>query len=83
LIEGKEEQQVNALHRRCGASFYPYAAARLVSAVAIAPEEVVATRRRLLNRAAAEKALVLASHFPFPGLDRVVQEGEGWQWRPI
>ena len=53
------------------------------SAVAFAPEEVVTTRRRLLNRAAAEKALVLAFHFPFPGLGRVVQKGEGWQWQPI
>jgi len=47
------------------------------------PEQVVATRRRLLDRAAARKALVLAFHFPFPGLGRVVQKGEGWQWQPI
>jgi len=53
------------------------------SAVASAPEQVVATRRRLLNRAAAEKTLVLAFHFPFPGLGHVVQREEGWQWRPI
>ena len=48
-----------------------------------APHEVVATRRQLLNRAAAEKALVLAFHFPFPGLGHVAQMGEGWQWQPI
>jgi glyoxylase-like metal-dependent hydrolase (beta-lactamase superfamily II) len=53
------------------------------AAVDFAPEQVVATRRRLLNRAAAEKALVLAFHFPFPGLGHVVQKGEGWQWQPI
>jgi len=47
------------------------------------PKQVVATRRRLLDRAAARKALVLAFHFPFPGLGRVVQKGEGWQWQPI
>jgi len=47
------------------------------------PEQVVSTRRRLLNRAAAEKTLVLAFHFPFPGLGHVVQKGEGWQWQPI
>jgi len=46
-------------------------------------EEVVATRRRLLSRAADEKALVLAFHFPFPGLGHVVQKGENWQWQPI
>jgi len=53
------------------------------AAVDFAPEQVVATRRRLLNRAAAEKALVLAFHFPFPGLGHVVQKGETWRWRPI
>ena len=51
--------------------------------VDFAPAEVVATRRQLLSRAAAEKALVLAFHFPFPGLGHVVQKGEGWQWQPI
>lgn len=53
------------------------------AAVDFAPEQVVATRRRLLNRAAAEKTLVLAFHFPFPGLGHVVQKGDGWQWQPI
>jgi glyoxylase-like metal-dependent hydrolase (beta-lactamase superfamily II) len=47
------------------------------------PEQVIVTRRRLLNRAAAEKTLVLAFHFPFPGLGHVVQKGKGWQWQPI
>jgi glyoxylase-like metal-dependent hydrolase (beta-lactamase superfamily II) len=51
--------------------------------VDVAPEQVVSTRRRLLNRAAVEKTLVLAFHFPFPGLGHVVQKGEGWQWQPI
>jgi glyoxylase-like metal-dependent hydrolase (beta-lactamase superfamily II) len=53
------------------------------AAVDFAPEEVAATRRRLLTRAVVEKALVLAFHFPFPGLGHVVQKGEGWQWRPV
>ena len=53
------------------------------AAVDFAPEQVVTTRRRLLNRAAAEKALVLAFHFPFPGLGHVVRKGEGWLWQPI
>lgn len=47
------------------------------------PAQVVATRRRLLNRAAAEKTLVLVFHFPFPGLGLVVPRGYGWQWQPI
>ena len=47
------------------------------------PEQVVATRRRLLNRAALEKALVIVFHFPFPGLGLVVPRGDGWQWQSI
>jgi len=53
------------------------------AAVDFAPEQVVATRHRLLNRAASEKALVLAFHFPFTGLGYVVQKEEAWQWQPI
>jgi len=47
--------------------------------VDLAPEQVVATRHRLLNRAVADEALVLAFHFPFPGLGHVVRKGKGWQ----
>ena len=47
------------------------------------PEQAVTTRRGLLNQAVAERALVLAFHFPFPGLGHVVQKGEQWQWQPI
>jgi glyoxylase-like metal-dependent hydrolase (beta-lactamase superfamily II) len=53
------------------------------SAVAIDPKQVVATRRRILERVAAEKTLVHASHFPFPGLGYVIQKGEGWKWQGI
>jgi glyoxylase-like metal-dependent hydrolase (beta-lactamase superfamily II) len=53
------------------------------AAVDFAPKQVVATRRRLLNKAAVEKALVLGFHFPFPGLGHVVPKGTGWQWQPI
>lgn len=49
----------------------------------IAPDQSRTTRRQLLDRAAAEKALVMACHFPFPGLGRVIQQGEVWQWLPI
>lgn len=53
------------------------------AAVDFAPNQVATTRRRILSRAAAEKALVLAFHFPFPGLGHIVQKGEGWEWQPI
>ena len=53
------------------------------AAVDLDPRQVVETRRTLLNRAAAEKSLVLAFHFPFPGLGHVVRKDEAWQWQPI
>jgi glyoxylase-like metal-dependent hydrolase (beta-lactamase superfamily II) len=53
------------------------------AAVDLHPEQIETTRRRLLGRAAAEGALVLAFHFPFPGLGHVAQKGEGWQWHAI
>jgi glyoxylase-like metal-dependent hydrolase (beta-lactamase superfamily II) len=53
------------------------------AAVDFAPEQAVSTRRRLLDRAATEKALVLAFHFPFPGIGRVIQRGKAWHWQPI
>jgi glyoxylase-like metal-dependent hydrolase (beta-lactamase superfamily II) len=53
------------------------------TAVDFAPEQAVTSRRLLLDRAATEKALVHAFHFPFPGLGYVTQKGEAWQWQPI
>jgi glyoxylase-like metal-dependent hydrolase (beta-lactamase superfamily II) len=47
------------------------------------PEQLKSTRRRILGRAAVEKALVLAFHFPFPGLGYIVRKEDGWQWQPI
>ena len=47
-----------------------------------APEQAMATRRQLLNRIAAKKVLMIASHFPFPGMGHIVRKGEGWQWQP-
>jgi glyoxylase-like metal-dependent hydrolase (beta-lactamase superfamily II) len=48
-----------------------------------APDQAASTRRRLLDKAAVEKSLVLACHFPFPGLGRVVQKGKSWLWQPV
>jgi len=53
------------------------------AAVDFDPRQVQATRRRILKRAATEKALVLAFHFPFPGLGHVSQSRDIWQWEPI
>lgn len=46
-------------------------------------DQATTTKRRILDRAASDKALVLAFHFPFPGLGHVVPQGDGWQWQPV
>ena len=53
------------------------------AAVDLKPEQALASRRQLMDGAAAEKALVYASHFSFPSLGNVRKKGEGWQWQPI
>lgn len=53
------------------------------AAVDFIPQQVITTRRRLLNLAVTGKTLVLAFHFAFPGLGHIVQKGERWRWQPI
>jgi glyoxylase-like metal-dependent hydrolase (beta-lactamase superfamily II) len=52
-------------------------------AVDFAPEEAMACARRLAERAVAGGALVLTSHFPFPGVGHIVADGETFQWEAI
>lgn len=48
------------------------------------PAMAVDSKRRLLDRAAAENNLLFAHHFPpFPALGRITREGEGWAWQPV
>jgi len=48
------------------------------------PEKAAASKRRIFDRAAAERAWVIGQHFPpFPSLGHVMKKGEGWQWQPI
>lgn len=54
-----------------------------VAAVDLLPEQTVATRRRLLARAAEEKALVMVYHFPAPGLGTVMAANNGWTWNAL
>ena len=49
----------------------------------IIPERAALTRREVLNRASTDKVLVMASHFPFPGLGYIMKDGEAWTWQPI
>jgi len=51
--------------------------------VDLAPEQALVSRHRLAERAASEKALVHAFHFPFPGLGHIIQKGDAYQWQPI
>ena len=48
-----------------------------------ASEQAMVSRRQLMDRAVAERALVIACHFPFPGLGHVLQRGGAWQWQAI
>jgi len=49
----------------------------------VVPDQAITARRELLDRAAIDKALVLAFHFPFPGLGYVVPKGAAWAWQPF
>lgn len=48
------------------------------------PGAAVTTKRRLFDRAASDRSLVLAFHFPpFPSLGHVTKRGSVWQWEPL
>ena len=47
------------------------------------PAEAVATRRRWLERTADDGSLVFAFHFPFPGLEHIIREREGFCWSAL
>jgi glyoxylase-like metal-dependent hydrolase (beta-lactamase superfamily II) len=49
----------------------------------VLPEKVAATRRKILGMASTAKALVMAFHFPFPGLGRIVSKGNTWEWQAV
>jgi glyoxylase-like metal-dependent hydrolase (beta-lactamase superfamily II) len=50
----------------------------------IVSEQADASKRRIFDQAAQEKAWVIGQHFPpFPSLGHVVKNGEGWLWQPV
>ena len=50
----------------------------------IASEQADASKRRIFDHAAQEKAWVIGQHFPpFPSLGHVVTNDEGWLWQPV
>lgn len=46
------------------------------------PLQVVATRQRVFEQAAATHMLVMAYHVSFPGLGYIAAQEQGWQWTP-
>lgn len=53
-----------------------------VSGFDMFPEEVVPTRKRLLDMAASEEVAVLGYHFPFPGVGHVMRDGAAYRFVP-
>jgi glyoxylase-like metal-dependent hydrolase (beta-lactamase superfamily II) len=53
------------------------------AAVDLRPEQALASRRQLMDRATTGKAMVYASHFSFPSLGHVRKKGDAWEWQPI
>jgi glyoxylase-like metal-dependent hydrolase (beta-lactamase superfamily II) len=53
-----------------------------VTSVEFCPQTAAATRRSLLDQAAADKVRVMAYHLPFPGLGRIEANGSAWRWEP-
>lgn len=48
------------------------------------PEQTVATRQAIYQRAAEKNALVLAFHFPpFPSLGHITRQNGGWKWESL
>jgi glyoxylase-like metal-dependent hydrolase (beta-lactamase superfamily II) len=45
-------------------------------------EQAARTRRRLLDRAATDRMLILGYHFPFPGLGYALEYGRAYRWHP-
>lgn len=44
--------------------------------------QTVATRKGLLDRAAADRITIMAYHFPFPGVGHVMRDGEAYRFIP-
>ena len=46
------------------------------------PDVLAQSRASLLAEASVDRSLLMAFHFPFPGLGRVAESGAGWRWEP-
>jgi len=45
-------------------------------------EAAATARRRIFDRAAADRMLILGFHYPFPGLGRILRTDSGYAWVP-
>ncbi|CDG21821.1 Beta-lactamase domain protein [Xenorhabdus poinarii G6] len=46
------------------------------------PKTAIETRKRIFNYAVQGKLWIAAAHLPFPGLGRVIADGEAYRWVP-
>jgi glyoxylase-like metal-dependent hydrolase (beta-lactamase superfamily II) len=81
LVDGGSEQ---LLHVADAAHHYVLMFARpdWSAGVDQDPQQAKATRRKLFDRAAADRLRVTAAHLPFPGLGHVRAAGTGFEWVP-
>ncbi|MBN2177162.1 MAG: MBL fold metallo-hydrolase [Demequinaceae bacterium] len=54
-----------------------------VASFELLPEDVVASRRALLGRAADEGLVLAQCHFPMPGLGRIERLGDAFRWQAV
>jgi glyoxylase-like metal-dependent hydrolase (beta-lactamase superfamily II) len=47
------------------------------------PDVSAASRHRLVEKAASENLLLMAYHFPFPGVGRISKGADSWRWQPM
>jgi glyoxylase-like metal-dependent hydrolase (beta-lactamase superfamily II) len=47
------------------------------------PDQAEKTCRSMADRLAADRTLVMAYHFDFPGLGHVAKRGTAWAWQPV
>ncbi len=47
------------------------------------PGQAEKDKQHILSQAAALDALVFGPHLPFPGVGRIIPQGEGWRWMPF
>ncbi|UCC17465.1 MAG: MBL fold metallo-hydrolase [Dehalococcoidales bacterium] len=53
------------------------------AAVDLDPAQVESSRKEILDKASTEDAMVMAFHFPFPGLGYITREKDAWKWRQL